>query len=493
MQTELELPDRGPTQPRRRRKWWPWIASGLLAITGIVLSIPTLLGSKWIYEPILERLANDKFDLSVDSVKLRWFSPIEFRGIAVRQNEPLDSEKVSPLITVNSLKSNRSLLGYLINGRNLGRIEVVDPKLDIALLEDGTNFQKLIRAFEGSNGNDTRIEPKPKAQPKLDLDIALRGLSVQIEPADGSPSMTVVPPFDVDVAYRALTEEPLLIVGPAQVLEHVALTQELVRLGLGMAIPLLSNSAWFDGSVSLKTQEIRIPLRQPMQSSGEAVLSLHQVRSGPSEPVIVGALDALAKLRNKELTHEIVFVDGSQVVLKLSDQRVFHSGLEAGLPKLDPRLQVATQGFVGLADRSLDLQLEIPIPVEQLARRETVQQIGVPRVKLPIGGTLDDPIVKWEVMRGESAALLALISNRLATEAPITSSIVDALGGVTEGNADQAIEAAVDFVRSLRERRGQANSTNQDILPDGANGTKDTENEPRRPLRDALRKAIRGK
>jgi hypothetical protein len=107
----------------------------------------------------------------------------------------------------------------------------------------------------------------------------------------------------------------------------------------------------------------------------------------------------------------------------------------------------------------LDLKVEIPIPLEQLARRESVQRIGVPRVKLPIGGTLDHPEVQWDAMRGESATLLAVIAGTLKNEAPVTSSIVDVIGSVTEGQADQAIEAAASFVRMLRERRSQ-NSAN---------------------------------
>jgi hypothetical protein len=446
-----------------------------------------MLGTKWIYEPILKRLAKDRFDLKIDSVHLRWLQPLEFRGIAV--SHALDSEanaKASQLLKIRSIRSNRSLLGYLLNGRHLGQIEIIEPSIDIALLEDGTNVEKLVKAIRGP---DAAQPAESKPAPKVDLDIVVRGLSVQLEPSEGSPLLSVVPPFDVALAYRALQSEPSLVISPAKVLDHAPLTQELVRLGLGKAIPLLAKSAWFDGSISLSTEEIRIPLQDPNLSTGKAQLTLHQVRSGPSEPLIVGALDALARLRNKEPSHEIVFVDGSQVRVEVADQRIFHTGLEAGLPKLDPRLQVATQGYVGLQDRTLDLSLEIPVPIEQLARREVVQKLGVPKVKLPIGGTLDDPQIQWETMRGESAALLALIATRLQSEAPLTSSLVDAIGGVTEGQADQAIAAAVDFVKSLRERRNASQSESERE----ENKEPSTENETRRPLRDALRKAIRGK
>ncbi len=455
-----------------------------IALLVLVLALPTMLGSRWVYEPLIKRLARDQFTLDIESVQLSWFSSLEFQGISISHSD--SAKSVPPLVSIRSIQSNRGLLGYLFNGRNLGRLEILEPKLDIALLEDGSNLERLVKSIEGNQGG---TNPKPKSQPKLDLDLAVRGLSVQIKPMDGSRAIQVIPPMNADISYRALNENALLIVQPMQVLDHAELTPELVRLGIGLAIPLLAKSAWFDGRISLKTEEIRVPLAMPVDSKGEATLTLHQVQSGPSEPLIVGALDALANLRGKDASHELVFVDGSQVVIQVADGRVFHSGLEAGLPKLDTRLQIASQGYVGIVDRSLDLIVEIPIPIEQLARREKVQQLGVPRVKLPIGGTLDDPEIKWNVMRGESALLLSLIAGKLQSDAPITSTIVDAIGDVTEGKADEAIATAVDFVRNLRQRKAQENAKKSDeTLPT----EEKNKSEPRRPFRDALKKVIKG-
>jgi hypothetical protein len=480
-----ETPPEDATQSRVGGRRWLGIllfGAGLLIV---VLALPTMLGSRWIYEPLLKRLARDQFVLDIESVKLRWFSPIEFNGVSISQSQ--NEKASSPLVFIRSIRSNRGLVGYLLNGRNLGRVEILDPQLDIALLEDGTNLERLVKSIEGSSSDSV---PKSKSQPKVDLDLAIRGLSVQLVPVDGGQAMRVIPPMNADISYRAL-QDAHLVIQPTQVLDQAELTPELVRLGVGLAVPLLAKSAWFDGRISLSTQEIRVPFAKPIDSTGQATLTLHQVRSGPSEPLIVGALDALANLRGKEASHELVFVDGSQVVIEVANQRVFHSGLEAGLPRLDPRLQVATQGYVGIADRSLDLTVEIPIPIEQLARREKVQQLGVPRVKLPIGGTLDDPEVKWDVMRGESALLLSTIAGKLQTDVPIASTIFDAIGDVTEGKADEAIASAVDFVKGIRQRRAEEKAKREEeILPPDENRKG---NEPRRPFRDALKNILKGK
>ena len=203
-------------------------------------------------------------------------------------------------------------------------------------------------------------------------------------------------------------------------------------------------------------------------------------------------MDAIARLREKEANHEIVFVNGSQILIQVQDERVYHSGLEAGLPRLDSRLQLASEGYVGLVDQSLDLRIEIPVPIEQLAQRESVKKLGVPKVILPIGGTLEQPEVKWETMRGDSAAVLALIAGQLQGEAPVLSSVVDALSGVTEGQADQAISAAVDLVKQIRERRAKNRESSQSDSDAAKDSEPKPESAPRRPWRDALKKAIQG-
>ncbi len=488
-------PAENATTPRKKRRIVLLVLT--LVLVGFVLFLPSILGSKWVYEPLIQRLAQEKFVLTIDSVSLNWLSPLEFRGVAIKQaTTPNASDSEPSIVSIETIRSNRGLLGYLWNGRNLGRIEIKKPRIDITLLEDGTNLERLIQSVQGAPSPKEPATKKPLA--KLDLNVAIQGLSVYVAPQADQAEMEVVPPFDIEFLYSAISDEPKIIVQPATILNEVKITQELIGLGLDKAIPFLAKSAWFDGRLSLASQEISIPLERPQQSRGQATLTLHEVRSGPSEPLIVGALDAIAHLREKEANHEIVFVDGSQVLIQVQDERVFHSGLEGGLPRLDSRLQLASEGYVGLVDQSLDLRIEIPVPIEQLARRESVKKLGVPKVILPIGGTLEQPEVKWETMRGDSAAVLALIAGQLQGEAPVVSSVVDALSGVTEGQADQAISAAVDLVKQIRERRAKNRESAQSD-PDTAkdpDAAKDSgskpESTPRRPFRDALKKALQG-
>jgi hypothetical protein len=471
------------------KRRWLVLCCFLLAGFLIVLALPTMLGSKWIYDPLIQSFAKDKLNLDIAEVQLRWFSPLELKGISVSEpNDPSRGRSIKPLLTISSIKTDRGLLSYMLSGRKLGRVEIVEPKVDIALLDDSTNLERVVDSIRR-----TGEVSKPNAQqekPKLDIDIVVLRASVEVNEDNGTAPLVVVPPFDLSVQYRAVDQEPTLTIAPAKVLDQVIITPELVRLGLGHAVPLLAKSAWFDGRVSLESSEIIVPLEHPIDSKGKSRIVLHEVRAGPTEPLIVEAIELISRLRNKPASLELVFVNGTQIDVGMENQRIAHSGLEAGLPKVDERLQFSSSGSVGIVDRSLDLVMLVPVPVEQIARRESVQELGVPKLRVPVGGTLDAPVVDWNLMRKDSGLLLAMMAGQLDGEAPITSAVLNTLGGVAEGQADDAIAAAADLIRSIREKRQKAK---QDSATNPPDSKQSPEEEPvnRRPLLDSLRKALR--
>lgn len=477
------------------RRWSTWIALGLAALIGLVGSIPTILGSKWLYQRLVDQLAIEGFRLKVDSAQFAWFRPLAINGIELEQVDL--PEKPRGLLSIESIASNRSLMGYLLGGRNLGTITLRKPKLDIELLENSSNIEKLARSIENSTLSAQKNSSKSK--PKLDIQVVVEDLSVGVRRQETGQELLVVPPVDLDLHYLALDGNARLEFAETKLLDQVQVTQELVRLGLGRAVPLLAKSAWFDGRVSLHVDKLEIPLEQPAYAKGRAELTLHEVRSGPSEPIVVNIIDMISRLRKTEIPQELVFIDGSIIQVALAQGRVEHQGVQVGFPKIDQRLQLSTSGSVGLVDRQLDVGLRIPVPLEMLARRESVQQIGVPQVTLPVRGTIESPYVDWKSLRGDSADLLSLVSAALGDEAPGTAAIIDVASGVTSGKADEAIGAAVDLIKELRQRRleRKAKSSSQSdpgpIQPIDQKSNEPSKSEsPRRPLRDALKNILGG-
>jgi hypothetical protein len=217
----------------------------------------------------------------------------------------------------------------------------------------------------------------------------------------------------------------------------------------------------------------------------------------------VNIIDMISRLRKTEIPQELVFIDGSIIQVQLAEGRVEHQGVQVGFPKIDQRLQLSTSGTVGLIDRELSVGLGIPVPLEMLARRGSVQQIGVPQVTLPVRGTLDSPYVDWKALRGDSADLLSLVSAALGDEAPGTAALIDVASGLTEGKADEAIGAAVDLIKELRQRRqdrkarsssGSSSRSDPGVLQpiDQQSDESSKQEPPRRPLRDALKNILGG-
>ncbi len=469
------------------------MAIGLIVLFTLIFFLPTVIGSKWVYEPLLRRFEAGDFKLTIQKVNLSWFLPTVLSGIE------LSDSQGQHLLSVREIRNDRGLLSSLLNGRQLGRLTLKEPKLDIELLTEGSNLGRLTEAL-----SDSASGSKAKSPPVIDIEIQLESASVRVlkkTAAVGHEELVVVPPFNLQVQYRSLDEKPTLEVEPTTLLDQVKLTPELIELGLDRAVPILAKSAWFDGRLSIRTGRIEVPLLEPQNAQGSAEITFHEVRSGPSDRTLIEILDFISKLRGKSGQHELVFVDGSILAIEMKDQRVTHRGLQLGLPRIDPRLQLTSSGTVGLVDKSLALELEVPLPVEQFARREEVRALGVPTMTLPIGGSLDEPIVDWNAMRGEGADILGLIRERLASEAPGTAAAIGALEGIADGNADEAISAAVEFVRRIGEarkaKRSATNpeSTEPDILPDSTFNKQEEQSKPEksnRPVLDALRKVLRG-
>ncbi len=462
----------------------------------LVWALPSIAGSRWVYQPLVDRLANERFRLTIERVDLGWLKPISLDNIQLGVYEPQESHgSETQLVTIDTIRFERSLLGFLWHRRSLGTVEVVSPNIDIRLLEDGNNLDRLISAIEASSKPPESQLPEEADQgqmvpPLMDAVIVLRGLHVTVTDQQAGQPVMVIPPFDATIAYKSLSAESQIVVEPTRLLDQVEITRELVQLGLSKAVPLLAQSADFDGRVSLESGRISIPLQRPLEATGDARLTLHQVRSIPTDPTILGAIDLLGRMFKLELPHELIFVDGSTVQVEVAEGLVRHEGVRAGLPRIDERLQFATSGSVGLVSRELDLKIELPVPLEQLARREAVKQLGVPSITLPIRGTLDRPELDLEALRQDSASLLWTMSSVLGDEAPLAGAVIGALGNVAEGQADQVIEAGLDLVQKLVQRRQERDrSANQSkATPEG-----DTE-APRRtgPLRETLRGILRG-
>jgi len=452
----------------------------------LVAMVPSIASMRWVYATLLHQVAMQGFDLDVDSVKLSWFSPLRFDGLRLRE-----SNKPDALLTIQTVKTDQGLLSYLWSGFRAARIDVVSPKIDVEWIDNQTNLQRLVAALEGRIGSAGETKPSKSLRP-LQVQLVIDDLQVLLKSDKKPSSLVSLQGIHLDGTYKRTAEGSSVHLEPTKILSNTELSPELMQLGMAYAIPLLAKSAWFQGRVSLETGGIDIPIDSPLRSTGTATITLHEAKSGPTEPEMKRLLDMLARIRGMESVYELVFIDNSKIEIQLANQKVSHKGLEFGFPRIDPRLQFSSSGTVELGTRNLDLVVKVPVPLEQLASRETVRELGVPTIGVAVRGTLDNPQVDLSAMRGESADLIALVRQQIENEAPGISAALGAVGGLAGGEADVAIGAAVDLIREIQRRR-QANRENQATTEETAEGTDPNAAGPATPSQQPILDAIRNR
>jgi hypothetical protein len=69
---------------------------------------------------------------------------------------------------------------------------------------------------------------------------------------------------------------------------------------------------------------------------------------------------------------------------------VYHENLAFGLPDVRDDVVIRTSGWVGL-DQSLDLEMEVPLPVDLLRQGPVLSALSKQTLTLKVGGTLQAP------------------------------------------------------------------------------------------------------
>lgn len=465
------------------RRSFRWGLGGLALVGFTIGALPSLLSIPRVYRPLLSRVALGEFRLAIDSLDLSWWSPIRVHGLSVLASDP--SGDSSPVIRVERIAGQHGLLRSWWSRHALGILEFHDVALDVSLPEEGGSLAPLLRRLA-----ETTEESKPRAPSGTPFHYELKATDVRaIVRRQGTPEpLVVIPDFDLELDIRSQADETSLRIGPTRLLDQVRLTPELVHLGLDHVVPVLAQAAWLDGAVSVDLGEIRVPLALPLESTGTMDITFHEVRAGMANPAIRDGLDRLASLLGREAIHEVVLIDGNVAQVEIAEGVVRHRNIRLGLPRLDPRLQILSEGEVRLADRSLDLELSIPIPIELLARRDSVRELGVPMIRIPLEGDVENPHIRWDSLRGDTGTILGGIGTQLSEEAPVLSAAISALGGVTGGEADQAIRAGADALQAIRERLQQRRAESDDRdSPAGVTGEKSESPRQRGPILDRLR------
>jgi len=379
----------------------------LLACAAVALLPQWLVSASGVRQLIVRSVPNLRGDVFVGAASIGWFTPLKIRDIEFR------SARSGPTpIRIGSIKGTQGLLEIIRKGGRLGLITVNDTELHLAYDENHvSNLQETVGIEPQTRqlSNQPESTPLPQ-QPTGPLDervrIAVKDARVRI---DGPWTSTPWESDAIDVEavlnqYTDGTKEWALT--PVTLLDHAQLNPSVAAGALAYAAPILANTTRASGEFSLVIDEARWIAGEEKTATVDGNLTLHAVDIGPG-PMVAKIIAALPGQLPVPPTVRIA--ESSKVHFRKSDRRIRHEGLAFGIPlkASGDRLEITSEGSVGIDDRSIDLTLSLPIPDSLPTDRPLFAALAGKTIKASVEGTLDDPKLQLDASLKRTAADVA--------------------------------------------------------------------------------------
>ena len=385
-------PAPGSPATSRHGTAWPivrWVVSSLLiAVVAGIICLPWIAGTP---ERVTKLVAAAIPELAADvkpaRVKFGWLGPIVLEDLAIipRNGDP------TPL-AVRRVEIEHGLAGILLSAGDLGRVRIEGLQADVIFdREHRTNLDSILPPRDPAQSARGKGPRRAAIALRLDVEDAVVRIS-----GPWTTDPWVSEPIDVKAAlgngadgYAAWTIEPV------QLLKQAELQQTVAHEVLAYIVPVFADAARTSGRFSLRLDGATFPVGRPEEAKLAGLLQMHEVALGPG-PLVENMFRSLPF--NLPPPPTIRITDEAEVSFHLADRRMWHEGLEFGIPLRQPgqRLDVRSQGSVGLDDRSLDLKLALPIPADLPQDRPLVAALSGKQVSLGVGGVLGEPKVIFD-------------------------------------------------------------------------------------------------
>jgi hypothetical protein len=400
------------TQPVPKRFFGPLAWTTLLTAVAAVLlgaaALPWFLSDPARVSTLIARAAPGlQADVSIGRASIGWSSPVVIEDVRI---VPRNGAR-SPL-AIKRIEGSHGLAAMLLSGGDLGRYRVDGLAADVVFNTDRTS--NLTGLFEpvapvGGDGGEAPPRRSP-VRVRFDIDDAIATIT-----GPWAPESWVSEPTDIKVALGPLADgsASAWTVDKVQLLRDARLEPNVAQGVLAYIAPVMADAARTGGRFSLRLDGATFPVGAPEAARLSGVLSMHEVDMGPG-PLTAKMLDALPG--RLDLPRSIRVADDSEVEFHLANRRVWHKGLEFGIPLAKPgqRLDINSSGSVGLDDKSLDLKFALPVPADLPADRPLLASLAGKSISLGIGGVLGEPKVNFDgSIRATAGNVVADLVDRL--------------------------------------------------------------------------------
>ena len=383
-----------------------------VALLGLA-SVPWLLASPSRISGLVARaMPQLKADVRFGSVKLGWLGPLVLEDIHV---VPHDGGREA--ISIRRVEISHGLAGILLSLGDLGRLRVEGLQADVVFDADrNSNLKKMFQATPAAIASDApaadRPQPARHSPVRLQLDVV--NAIVRIA-GPWSAEQWVSDPINVRARLAPSVNGPWSEwnVEPVQLLADARLEPAVAQGVLAYIAPVMADATRTGGRFSLRLEGATLPVGAPEGGRLSGVLSMHAVDLGPG-PLVTNIIRSLPFAL--PAPPAIRIADQSHVEFHLADRRVWHKGLEFGVPLSKPgqRLELQSSGSVGLDDKALDLKLDLPIPADLPQDRPLLASLAGRTFSVRIGGVLGEPRVNFDgSLRATAGDVVAELVGRL--------------------------------------------------------------------------------
>ena len=368
---------------------------GLLATLAVAAAlglgaVPWLLSNPNRVAGLIARFVPElRADVRIDAVRLGWRGPLVLEGVTLVPRGGGD-----PPLRVRRIEGSHGLAAILLSGGDVGRLRIEGLDADVRYDDRRqSNFAGLFQpaAADAAAGSSGPRRPSPV---RLRLDVADAVVRIS-GPWTAEP--WVSDPINVRAALAPSADGSWSewTVEPVQLLADARLEPAVAQGVLAYIAPVLADATRTSGRFSLRIDGARLPVGRPADGELAGRLDMHEVVLGPG-PLVTRVFESLPG--RLPPPPNVRIADEAQVAFRLAERRVWHDGLEFGLPLAKPgqRLDVRSSGSVGVDDKSLDIRLALPIPADLPQDRPLLAALAGKSVSLGIGGHLGQPRVNFD-------------------------------------------------------------------------------------------------
>ncbi len=420
--------------PRPRRRWVRWLAGAALGLALLALAGPTLFGWGPVRRAVLALALHDlNGRLEIDSARVGWITPIELSGIRLRPPEG------PPAVEVQRVALDRSLLGLVFSGGDLGTCEVDRPELSLVVRDGMTNLKEIFL------GRPRPEEPPTDDQPPLAQQLGR--LAARLRVSDARVSFRgpeAAQPWRAQgIALEAALERPSgasasgLRIESGPLVPSAEITPGLCEDVLKFIAPNLAGVASASGRLSAELDPGWIPLDDLAAGEASGRVRIDSLRAGPG-PLAKSVAELL------KIESVVSIPDDTVIEFKLAQRRVSHSRFEFFVGPI----AVGMMGSVGL-DQTLNLEIEVPIPGHLLGTGSLAQALDAQTIVLPVGGTLSEPKIDPAALTQSGVrALLGVVEQLLRGQTVTEESL-------TEQFAAEGLELDGHLIQQWLEQRSE--------------------------------------